>query len=288
MSKKDDEMKKRMQVQLNNIDKLNADTSYESKTKLIEKRKVSELKELPENYIIPALRKDYYQRLYENIKQYGVKNPLIISKDNYILDGNHRFKITKELGGNEIDVIVKDIPSEQHLIYAIEEALNRRQLNDAQRADLILRRKEEYQKLCKENSLQNLKKGSKAPERVESNPVGRTREVLAKRAGISVYALKKSDKIKKENPKLFEKVKEGKISIHNAYNQVKKPKPIPKAFFHYTEPESDKKGILDWKSDKIKKEIVIFFEDIKTQEIVYKGIRKFIKENKIPFTRGKL
>jgi len=121
------------------IPALNADTEYESKNRNVEYRSVEILHELPDNNIIPSLKPDDYQNLFESIKQeMKIRTPLHISKDNTVLCGNNRLKIAKEIGIKKIPVIVVDVPKEKYFFYALEDNLFRRQLNDAQKAELIL------------------------------------------------------------------------------------------------------------------------------------------------------
>jgi len=229
---------------------LNADTEYESKNRNVEYRPVDLLHELPDNNLIPSLKPDDYQNLFESIRQeMKIRTPVHIAKDNTVLCGNNRLKIAKEIGIKEIPVIVVDVPKEKYFFYALEDNLFRRQLNDAQKAELILMLKPELQKQAVERSRENLKS---TPERVESNPVGRTRDVLAKKAGVSVDVVKKSEKIKKENPMLFDEVKKGKVSIHRAYNQIKTSLPAPL---------SGKFGIRKIKKDESRRIITVICED---------------------------
>jgi len=200
---------------------LNADSEYESKNWNVEYRSVEILRELPDNSLIPSLKPDDYQNLFESIRQeMKIRTPVHIAKDNTVLCGNNRLKIAKEIGIKEIPVIVVDVPKEKYFFYALEDNLFRRQLNDAQKAELILMLKPELQKKQLENKAENFNK-NKSNKRVESNPLGRTRDILAKKAGVSIDVIKKSEKIKKENPQLFNEVKKGAVSIHRAYNQVK-------------------------------------------------------------------
>jgi len=243
------------------IASLNADTAYEIKNRNVEYRSVEILHELPDNNLIPSLKPDDYQNLFESIRQeMKIRTPVLIAKDNTVLCGNNRLKIAKEIGIKEIPVIVVDVPKEKYFFYALEDNLFRRQLNDAQKAELILMLKPELQKQAIERSRENLKASL---ERVESNPLGRTREVLAKKAGVSVDVIKKSEKIKKENPQLFNEVKKGNVSIHSAYNQVKAT--VPASL-------SEKTGIRKIKRDETRRVITVTCEDDETFHRISKAI----------------
>jgi len=234
------------------IPALNADTEYESKNRNVEYRPVDLLHELPDNNLIPSLKPDDYNNLFESIRrEMKIRTPVHIAKDNTVLCGNNRLKIAKEIGIKEIPVIVVDVPKEKYFFYALEDNLFRRQLNDAQKAELILMLKPELQKKQLENKAVNFNK-NKNTKCIESNTLGRTAVILAKKAGISQDTLQKSEKIKKENPVLFDEVKKGKVSIHRAYNQIKTTLPAPL---------SGKFGIRKIKKDESHRIFTVICED---------------------------
>lgn len=70
----------------------------------VEKRLLSDLRPNPKNP--RTITKDSYKRLVKNIKRNGYANRLIINTDNTVLCGNQRLNALKELGYNEVDVII--------------------------------------------------------------------------------------------------------------------------------------------------------------------------------------
>ena len=235
------------------IPALNANTEYESKNRNVEYRLVEILRELPDNSLIPSLKPDDYQNLFESIKlEMKIRTPVHISKDNTVLCGNNRLKIAKEIGIKEIPVIVVDVPKEKYFFYALEDNLFRRQLNDAQKAELILMLKPEIRKHAAERSKQNLKKGNQKPEDMSSNTVGNTSASLAARVGISKDYLNKYEKVKKENPELAEQVKKDAIKLKQAYRKIKTTLPAPL---------SGKFGIRKIKKDESRRIITVICED---------------------------
>jgi ParB family chromosome partitioning protein len=261
--------KNKMQEQFESIENLNADTSYESRQKNIELRPIDSLRELPDNNLIPPLKDDDYKNLYESIRQeMKIRTPVHIAKDNTVLCGNNRLKIAREIGIKEIPVIVVDVPKEKYFFYALEDNLFRRQLNDAQKAELILMLKPEIQKEAEKRSRQNLKQNT---DSVAGNPLGKTTKLLADRVGISEDYLKKYEKVKKEAPELAEKIKTDEIKLKQAYRQIKETRPA----------DESKTGIKKYKADKEKKVIQIYFEDMRTFEFVHETIEAMIKNLKI-------
>lgn len=71
----------------------------------IEMVPLSDLK-LREEFLSAKERDEEYNReIYDSIKNNGLKNPIIIDKDNMILIGYHRYFIVKELGWEKIPAI---------------------------------------------------------------------------------------------------------------------------------------------------------------------------------------
>jgi len=71
----------------------------------VEMVRIDELK-YKGDYLTAAEREvEYSREIYESIKKDGLKNPIIIDKDNLILIGYHRYFIVKNLGWEEIPVI---------------------------------------------------------------------------------------------------------------------------------------------------------------------------------------
>jgi DNA-binding XRE family transcriptional regulator len=255
----------KMREQLGSIDKLNADPGYERRNKDVVMLPVAALKELPDNSLIPPLTSDDYQNLYESIRKEGIiRTPCHVSKDNVVLCGNNRLKIAKELGLAEVPAIVVDVAPEQYFFYALEDNLFRRQLNDAQKAELILLLKPEIQKQQLKNKAANFEKDE--TKRVEINTLGRTTNILAKKVGISPDTLVKSEKIKKENPNLFAQVKNGRVSVNSAYQQIRKRK----------EPETGCAGIKRLTANPEKRQITVICHDDKTYQIVEAAIRETV------------
>lgn len=72
-----------------------------------QKRKLTELKEFDENP--RKVPKETYEALIKNIKANGYTNRLIVNTSNVVLGGNQRLRALRELGYNEIDVLVPNV-----------------------------------------------------------------------------------------------------------------------------------------------------------------------------------
>ncbi len=77
----------------------------------VEKRKVSELKEYPGN---PRwMSKESIEKLKKSIQEFGLVVPLVINPRNEVIGGNQRLKALQELGIEEVDCIVVDLPKKK-------------------------------------------------------------------------------------------------------------------------------------------------------------------------------
>jgi hypothetical protein len=82
----------------------------------IEKRKVNDLKFYPGNP--RKISKEMLEKLKNSIREFGAVEPLVINKQNEVIGGNQRLKALQELGIEEVDCIVVDLPKSK------EKALN--------------------------------------------------------------------------------------------------------------------------------------------------------------------
>jgi len=81
----------------------------------IEYCKPSDLKPHPKN---PRIHPDSaIEKLMKSIGEFGFVNPILISKDNYILAGHSRFKAAKKLGLKKVPVIRLDLSGEKAMAY---------------------------------------------------------------------------------------------------------------------------------------------------------------------------
>lgn len=82
----------------------------------IKKMKVKDLAFYPGNPRKMTARE--YMRLKNSIKEFGVVQPLVVNKKNQVIGGNQRLKVLRELGVEEVECVIVDLPPEK------EKALN--------------------------------------------------------------------------------------------------------------------------------------------------------------------
>jgi len=83
----------------------------------IAKKKLSELKPAP--YNPRKIDKETLEKLKQSIQNFGYVEPLVWNKrTGHVVGGNQRLRVLKELGMDEVDVVIVDLSLEE------EKALN--------------------------------------------------------------------------------------------------------------------------------------------------------------------
>lgn len=131
----------------------------ETKTKIVEKKvivkepseTVLKINDIEPNRNQPRtfFDEDTLEELADSIKQYGVIEPLVVTKkdDHYeIIAGERRWRASKKAGLKEVPVIIKNFTDEEAKVVALIENLQRENLNPIEEAL-------GYQSLIKEHSL---------------------------------------------------------------------------------------------------------------------------------------
>ena len=156
---------------------------------MLELKISKEVKEL-----LPPLEAKELEQLEKNILEVGIREPIAVCKG-YIIDGHNRYSIAKK-HNLDFETIEYDFDNKNDvMIWIIENQLGRRNLADFVRSALSLKKKDYISAQSKENSLNNLKRGTEKPDGLESAPRGRTSEILAKEADVSVDFIKKTEYI---------------------------------------------------------------------------------------------
>lgn len=232
--------------------------------------------------MVPPLSKEDYANLKDSIEADGVEIPLILNHNNLVLDGHHRLQICHDLGIHEVDYRKKYFTNQlDEEEFVISCNLNRRHLNNAQKAELGLKILEIEERKAKErqgkrndlsnkndskgniveNSPQCLDKNKdevttifnakKAEDELKKPMEGRAVELAAKKAGISDNTLKRVKKIKKaaeDDPRImekWEKAKKGNTTVNAVYRAVQdKEKPIKRQAIVSKLPEGEFTVIL--------------------------------------------
>ena len=180
--------------------------------------------------LIPPLSKDEFKQLTENILKEGIRDPIIVwavpAGYRIIIDGHNRYKIANK---HNIPFEIKEMRFESRgevKEWIIRNQFGRRNLSAYDRSILALKLKPVLQAEAKERQGTRTDKGNIPQKSAES------RDELARIAGVSHDTIHKVEKIEAEaTDKTKQLVREGKLSINQAYNSVhpKRPDPVQKA-----------------------------------------------------------
>lgn len=170
--------------------------------------------------LIPPLTQEEYTALEESIINEGCRDPLVIW-DKIILDGHNRYSICTKQG-----IIFKKVEKnldnrEQAKIWILENQLGRRNLNEAQRIDVVDKlfglKESEDAKRREEKKLTDRDQGGKFATQVDK---GKSRDKLGKKAKVSGRTYQKGIKIKENDLDLWNQCLDGKLSIDKASKEI--------------------------------------------------------------------
>ena len=155
------------------------------------------------------------ERIVKDLKAHGFdkSQPIIVTKDLSILDGNSRYLACKEAGISVVPVVVKDFADKKEALkYELHLQLDRRNLNDSQIYSAFQR-------------LEELKSAAKIAGKSTDDF---TDTKLAEQLKKSERQIQKMRELsKKADSQIVEKITSGEITINQAYAKLKqseKPK----------------------------------------------------------------
>ena len=192
--------------------------------------------------LIPQLTLEEYQQLEKNLVRDGCREPLVVWNGT-IIDGHNRYKICRK---REIEFQVKEMEFDDRqaaIEWIILNQFGRRNLPAFQRGALALRLKPIIQEKAKER--QRTSTGGAIPQLVQKSAPAeksKTRDELAKLAGVSHDTIEKVETIQKEGtPEQIERAKKGgKGNTVNAiYREIKKPNPNKPKSHRYVDIKGD-------------------------------------------------
>ena len=181
----------------------------------MESIKLSELVENETiNQLVPEMTEKEYLELKSSIEESGLRHPIDINKDYTILDGRHRVRAYKSLGYESIAVTKHDLSESKAIKFVVDTAVNRRNLTEAQRLNIVLNSEDVIAEIVENNKnrqLSGLKNQNSSLGSVEPNdkiPTN-TNEEIGKLAGVSRATVNRAKKVRRENPEAYEKVVKG-------------------------------------------------------------------------------
>jgi len=206
---------------------------------------IDKLKINPEyERLVPALSTSDYETLRDSLDKFGFREayPVVINKNNEILDGHHRYKICKEIGLTEIPVQIEEFENKlDEKEWVIRTNIARRQLNTAQKGELFLvileiEREKAKKRINEGRKIGGLTAGRGRPKDEDSSPMetigelskekGEAVEIAAKKVGINkgtgyqVLKIKKAAEEHDEVKKSWQDAVNGKKSVAKVYKEV--------------------------------------------------------------------
>lgn len=209
--------------------------------------------------LIPPLGPDEFLQLERNCVRDGIRDPLIIWGD-VLIDGHNRYEIAKK-HNLEYKTISMDFPDDTAAkMWVIQNQLGRRNLPPYDRSVLALKLKSEIQARAKANRVRTAE--NRVSQKSDEQKVS-TKDELATIAGVSHDTIHKVEKIEAEAPESVKQaVREGKMSINQAYNSVhpKAEDPVKRAEREHEQFKIAKQdkviNIADIQKDKCNKDII--------------------------------
>ena len=192
--------------------------------------------------LMPMCNQEDFARLVEDIKTNGLKVPVVLFGGK-VLDGRNRLKACAEAGvtptfitlDTEFDPAVPDNGFDP-VSWVLSTNLSRRQLTKSQVACMLVDAGELMERLTAEAKT---RQGTRTDivEIVPPSSAGKTRDKLGALGGVSGRYVGEASAVKKTSPQLFEKVKNGVISLRECMNQNAGSECELKAKFGGTPPE---------------------------------------------------
>ena len=189
--------------------------------------------------LIPPLTIEERGELENSIMDDGCRDAICVW-DGVIVDGHNRYEICKR---RKRAFRVKEMHfdnDEAAVAWIIRNQFARRNLTAMQRAELALKLKDAVAAEAKKRQMSQLKKGAEKPvvQKSAQRESGKTRDELAKMAGVSHDTIAKVEKIVAEaEPKVVEAARRGSMSINAAFRTIA-PEPR-EAVSEPSEPEAD-------------------------------------------------
>lgn len=175
--------------------------------------------------LIPALTVEEFKQLEQNCLDEGIREK-IITWNGFIIDGHNRYEIATRWNleyetesktfDNEIDV----------RIWMRNNQKGRRNLSKAWCIELELGNKEDLslkgEAIRVEKSVFKGNQYSASLSLNDNEPKHNTQKEIAKAVGVSTGMIGMSEIIKAKSPELWEKAKQGEITVTTAYQEIKK------------------------------------------------------------------
>lgn len=217
--------------------------------------------------LIPPLSDDEFKQLEENCLRDGIRDPLILwalpNGDNILVDGHNRWKIAAQHGGMSFTTKCMEFDDRDEVIaWICNNQLGRRNISMFDRVTLEDRKREVFAKIAKNKKMSNLKQNAtedkkscpREPQTRQTRRENSTDYKIAKAAGTSEDTVRKVRRINEAAPAGVKKaVREGKLSINQAFNSTfpKRPNPVKVAKEEHEQFKHNKDAVVSFQDAKI-------------------------------------
>lgn len=180
--------------------------------------------------LLPVLTPDEFDKLEKSILKNGLLDPIKIWQDPktnqwVIIDGHNRYKILKK---NNISwkywcdykiLYENELPTREDVKqWMLEQQLGRRNLSEAERYEIV----QKFKNVIKQKAKENQSSGGKGLSNLSKV---NTRKEMAKVVGVSEGTYQKMERVmESNNEELKQKLREKKISVDKAYQEVNNKK----------------------------------------------------------------
>lgn len=204
--------------------------------------------------LIPPLSDEEFKQLEDNCVKDGIRDPLVLWRvpngDDILIDGHNRWKIAAHHTGIPFETVHMTFDNRDEVkAWIIKNQFGRRNLSAYDRSVLALKLKPLIAEKAKGRQIQGGKE-----KVVQKSAQAKTRDELAKVAGVSHDTIHKVEKIEAEaSESTKQAVREGKMSINQAYNSTfpKRQDPVKAAKAEHEQFLKNKDAIVDFKAAKV-------------------------------------
>jgi ParB-like chromosome segregation protein Spo0J len=178
----------------------------------------------PAALLFPQMSDDEYTELVADIREHGLRQPIVVDASGQLLDGRHRSRACRELG-IEPDVQLWEGNDPVALIMALN--LKRRNLSPSQLAAVTVELLPVLEEEARSRSRAALKQNGSHSDVATSPPrtpkqanAAKSRERAAAITGASGRTTQDAKRIKQLDPEAFEEIKQGEITVATAKKKL--------------------------------------------------------------------
>jgi 16S rRNA G966 N2-methylase RsmD len=208
--------------------KMGTDNNYKLRKRSFDRSdKDFDVKFHPVAEIFPMMNAEEFEGLKSDIEKHGLIEP-IWTYDGKIIDGRNRYLACQQLGKKPKLNKWKSVNGNELIDFVISLNLKRRHLNTSQKALVAVDALPYYEKVAKKRQKLSQGRGKKGVAKMPQVFHGKSRDIAAKVFGVSGRYVGYAKKINEKDPNLAQEIRDGKKSIAEAVNQIKKNERIIK------------------------------------------------------------